>query len=402
MDNAFAKTPLQSAMAAARARRIERSIAVQAAPEPAGPAAVPAAPGAAQVSTQPEQPLTPFELSSIKHHVPINILGAVAEAAGIGPDRAEDLAQRLSGPLSQGKPVPDAIASLFPDGQLPGGFLDAVRERATAIGAQYGSQGEPPAAAPEGDDRGIVEQALDPFGTTKEMLKGGARGIVGAVSAGATSLGYPETAAAAAKIAADPRLAAEVQSYKDVDGVGSGARYIAGLASESAPEMAAVLGAGAAGGAVGGPAGVIGAGVATSTFFNTGRNLQRQAAENPGEDTSYARAITAGLAQGGLDVIVPGRILGAFGTRLLGALAEKGLVRAAKDVGTDTVVEGVTEGVQQIIEMGQANPDLLRILVNPGEGETEKSDELVSEVIESVIGGAAVDGAFSTGAAVLG
>lgn len=379
-ENALARSPLESAMEAARARRAARSLQAAPAAVPATVSAETQAPGAASAAAPPD--FSPFEAASVRSNVPINILQGVAEAAGIGPDRAEDLAQRLSGPLSQGKPVPDAIASLFPDGQLPGGFLDAVRERATAIGAQYGSQGEPPAAAPEGDDRGIVEQALDPFGTTKEMLKGGARGIVGAVSAGATSLGYPKTAAAAAKIAADPRLAAEVQSYKDVDGVGSGARYIAGLASESAPEMAAVLGAGAAGGAVGGPAGAIGAGVATSTFFNTGRNLQRQAAENPGEDTSYARAITAGLAQGGLDVIVPGHILGAFGTRLLGALAEKGLVRAAKDVGTDTVVEGFTEGVQQIIEMGQANPDLLRILVNPGEGETEKSDELVSEVID--------------------
>lgn len=404
-DTAFALSPLQSAMEAARARRAARLTAAQPAAEAPtlAPVEPQAAPGGAEASTIPSD-FTPFEAAAVKHSVPINILQGVAEASGAGPDRADDIALRLAGPLSQGRSVPDAIASLFPDGKLPAGFIDTVRDRAKAIGKTY----EQPAAAPESapapaeDNRSLVEKVIDPFGTTKELGKGLVRGVAGSISAGATSLGYDETAKSAADVAADPRLAPDVGSYRDVSGPQSAAKYVAGMAAESAPEMATVLTAAAGGGVVAGPAGAIGAGTATSAFFNTGRNVQRQAAEMPGQAPSYPRAIAAGLVQGGLDTLVPGHIVGAFGTRLLGALAEKGLLRAGTEVGADVLVEGVAEGTQQIIEQAQANPDLLRIMVNPNPDEAERSDQLLAEVADSVIGGAVIGGVFAGGAAALG
>ena len=76
-----------------------------------------------------------------QHSVPINILQGVAE--GPAPAlTAPTTSPQPAGPLSQGRSVPDAIASLFPDGKLPW-FIDTVRDRAKAIGKTY----EQPAAA---------------------------------------------------------------------------------------------------------------------------------------------------------------------------------------------------------------------------------------------------------------
>lgn len=341
-------------------------------------------------------PASPFEAAAERHGIPVNTLAAIGEIGGIAD--ADALGASLSKMLAEGRSVPDAISVL-----VPGASVDAVRQRAIQIGEGYGVAAPAPAPAPEPRQRGMIETIVDPFGTTGEVVKGVARGVAGAVSAGAKSLGYDETAERAGEIAENPALAADVRSFRDIDGVGAGAKYITGLLGESGPEMAAITGAAVAGTAAAGPAGGITAALATSAFFNTGRNIARQEQEQPAEEPSLSRALGAGLAQGGLDALVPGRIASGFFGRLLGAVAERGGVKLAKEVGEDTLIEAATETGQQLIEIGQANPDLLRIMVDPQTPEeVARSEQLIDELAESAVGGAAAGGAFSAGGRLLG
>lgn len=246
---------------------------------------------------------------------------------------------------------------------------------------------------PAPDQRSLAARILDPFGTTEQLGKGIARGAIGAFSAGAEALGYEGASDRASELAQSPAIAPEVGGWRDVSGPLSGARWVAGMAGESAPEMAATTLAAAGGTLAAGAAVGIGAGLATSAFFNTGRNLQRQE-EETGE-TSYGRAISAGLAQGGLDVLVPGRFVGALGSRILGNMAERGIIGAGKDITNDALKEGATEVGQQLIEIGQANPELLRVMLAPNDdAEAKRADELLSEVVDSMVGGAALGGAM--------
>lgn len=389
-DNVFLRSPVDMALAEGEA------------------ALRPAASGAPAGS--PKLPRLSIEDASASYKVPANLIQALGEAGGLTEEQiaeaAPKIAEALSGPLGAGRKHSEAIRAILPS--APEGFERQVVERSNAL---YDEIYAPPAVAPEapaGEEAepitvgGIIQKALDPWGTTGEVLKGAARGVAGAVSAGARTLGYEETAKAAGGIADDERLSPGVGSYKDIRGPGDAARYAAGLGAESAPEMAATIGATIVGTGAGGPLAGIAAGVATSSFFNTGRNLQRQEAEQPEQEPSMVRAVGTGLAQAGLDQIVPGRIAGDFGARLIGAMAEKGAVKVTKEIGEDAVIEAVTEGAQQLMEIGQANPDLLRIIVAPNEGETEKSDQLLDELVESMVGGGVAGGTFSGGGKVLG
>lgn len=404
-DNAFLRSPVQNALARERAAMAERAArrdsTMGLAPVPAPATSLP---GAASATTPPAtDPRAVIEAASTRYNVPANLIMALGETAGLSPEdapkAADAIAAALAAPLGSGRKHSEALRALFPD--APEGFEQAVVARSNAIYAELYAPKPAEDAPAEGPGRGIVETIIDPFGTSKEMVKGLGRGIAGSVSAGARALGYEETALAAGEIAQDERLAPGVKSYKDIGGVGDAARYAAGLGAESAPEMAAVVGAALGGTAVAGPAGGIGAGMAASTLFNAGRNIQRQESELPDQAPSVTRAVVAGLGQAGLDVIVPGRIVGALGTRLVGALSERGLLKAAKEIGGDTLIESVTEGAQQLIEIGQANPDLLRVIVSPNEGEMEKSDQLLGELVESMVGGGVVGGTFSGAGALL-
>lgn len=391
MADSFLRSPVQAAVSA-EMERIEARRGARAAP----PA--------------PIDPRGMFEQASEQYQVPANLLMALGEASGLDPadfaSKSGQLAEALGKSIGSGRKHSEAIREVLPG--APAGFEKQIVDRSNALYDEiYAARDDGPASGPTPEQPsslsvgGVIQNVIDPWGTTGEVVKGAARGVAGAVSAGARSLGYKETAKAAGDIAADERLAADVSSYKDIKSPGDAARYAVGLGAESAPEMGATIGAALIGTGAAGPAGGFAAGLATSTFFNTGRNLQRQEAEQPEQDPSMTRAVAAGLAQGGLDVIVPGRIVGDFGARILGALAEKGAARVAREVGEDAVIEAVTEGAQQLIEIGQANPDLLRIIVAPKPEEVERSDQLVNELVESMVGGGVAGGTFSGGGKLL-
>lgn len=253
-----------------------------------------------------------------------------------------------------------------------------------------------PQAAPKDEGRGLVRTMLDPtdsIGAAGELAKGVVRGVRGAGAAGAKLVGADETAEAWSQT--PQSLEAEVPSFRDIRSPNDATKYVYALLGQSAPEMAAVIGAGVGGSAVGGPAGGLAAAYATSTAFNTGRNLQRQF-EETGEE-SFGRAFGAALVQAAPDVLVPGRV-GQFLPDRLAGIAQDVATKPGREVAIDVATESATEAFQQGIEIAQADPELGRIMFDPQTPEEmAKADELWEEIIESAVGGGAAGGTISGG-----
>lgn len=352
--------------------------------------------GLHQISTPDEPAATRYETISLDTGVPANVLEALGDD-GFDPANA---ATRLAGPLAQGKKMGDSLAEAFPNATPE--RLARVKARALEIAGvptEAPKAEEPPSRwAQLAHNLANPSVLIDPIGTAtgirQELVKGGASGLLSSASAGARALGAAETAKALGDRASAPELQPEVSDFRKIKGPIDAGKYVAGVLGQSGPEMAAVMGAAAGGAVVGGPVGAVGAGLATSALFNAGRNIQRQEQENPGQSPDFLRAYGAGLAQGGLDQIVPGHLGAGLYSRLLGAAGE-GLLRMGAKVGKEAGIEAATETAQQLIEIAQAKPDLLRVMVNPQTPEEhEKSDQLVRELVDNAVGGAAAGGAF--------
>ena len=242
---------------------------------------------------------------------------------------------------------------------------------------------------------------LDPFGTTRALGSGLQSGVTSSMGALNRVLGNdPMADELAARAQAQ---APAITSYGQVTNLAEAGQLIASYMGQSLPEMVAVGAVAAGATAVAGPGAGIAAALATSTAFNAGRNLERQQQEDPEADPSFGIAVTAGLGQAGLDVIVPGKWGRVFGSRLAGiAEVAAGKLMLKKEVAKDAATEMSTEVVQQLMEIGQANPELLRVLVAPQtEDEVHKSDMLLTELIDSGLGGLVGGAGFSTLAGAL-
>src|SRR3990172_5380111 len=110
--------------------------------------------------------------------------------------------------------------------------------------------------------------------------------------------------------------------------------------------------------------GAVGGAYAGASGLETGATFgeQAEALANTGEPLRPGVAITAGLAKGALEIITPTTIANVFGlklpwaTGLAGkiseALAEKGiLARMAVGGGSVMATEGITEGLQEVIDV---------------------------------------------------
>lgn len=312
---------------------------------------------------------------SAEYKVPPNIIRATTELGGVdGKQAASVLADAMK---RSGGDVPAAIKSILGDDAASQQLLD----HAASI-AQF-----PPV------EQGRVGAGDTPSRRPNALVSG----AVSSVGSAAEALGFDETADALGEYAASK--APKVSSYKDVDGFGDAVRYVGGSVLQSLPEMAAVAAVGAGVILSGGTALLAGgAALGTSALFNAGRAASRQEEETG--DISYAKAWGAGLAMGALDAIVPGKVGGAIGSafsaRAAGAAAE---AVARKSIGRDVlegaVTEAATELGQFLIEIGQADPELLRVMFNPTPEELQKSDQLLTEAIDSVLAGGAAGGAFA-------
>lgn len=389
--NVFSSSPLQNALAKGEERRKARSLALN-------PSA-----HIGQVVNDPD----PIAGASMRTQVPVNILESLTELSGAAPEHRGEIANRaadmLAERLSQGLSMRDAVAGL--SDQASPEFADAILGRAKEIAdTKYPAAPAPatPAAAeapPE--ERGMVETILDPFGTTAELGRGIKRGAISSVGAAARALGADETADSMAASAA--QTPAAVGSWRDIGSLQDLGKYVYGGIGESVPEMGAVAGTALGATVAGAPAlAVGGTALAASALFNTGRNIERQEEETG--QRNRMKAIGAGIAQGVLDTIVPGKVGTVVGSalknRITGAvvnIAARSGERAVGRLTKTAATEAVTEALQQAIEIGQADPDLFRVMLNPqGEEEMAKADSLLDEFINSALLGGAAGGVFGT------
>lgn len=323
---------------------------------------------------------------------------ALPSGAGVPPGSTEGEALPPVG--AQSPAVPGGTPNLF-DTLLQRADAGAGAPAAPSIFDRMSArtENEPPAAgaAPAAEDdlraeiSGLARTAVvdpNPAGTALgRAFERGARGSLISLRSLVDAEG-----GAAAQQALQQALPYGVESWRDIEGMGSLLTYGAERLAESVPEMAAVTAAAAATVLTGGGAAAAGAAMlGASTAFNTGRNLARQI-EETGE-TNYQTAVLFGGAAGALDAIVPGRLSGAFSTRLLGSIDN-----VVRDVGEGVAIEGATEAIQQGLEQVAADPENLRVLLAPETPEElQRSDALLEEIIEAAFGGAAAGGGATAG-----
>ncbi len=185
-----------------------------------------------------------------------------------------------------------------------------------------------------------------------------------------------------------------------------GAKAAGKSIGQSLPDLAGGMAAagvgakvGAAAGTLGGPfaeitvpagAAIGGIGGALGYYFtsNTGANLQEQVKENGGdlESADEGRAMAGAAVQAPLDVLADKVALKRFfpgvskeiEKALIGSTITRAAVHGAKSAG----VGGVTEALQQAIQIGQANPDKLWSM----------SPEVQGELIDAAIAGGLFEG----------
>lgn len=182
-----------------------------------------------------------------------------------------------------------------------------------------------------------------------------------------------------------------------------GAERIVEMGTTSAPIIAAGMATGGAGLLV-----VGGTVLGTSTAMSTGQNLMRQIEENG--ETDPLRAGMFGVVQGALDAIVPaavgrtitGPIRQQLQTRLLGTVDNVLRRRGISDIAAGVLIEGSTEAIQTALEQQSANPENLRILLNPQtQEEIELSDRRWDEIVNAGIDGAIGGGGMAAGGALI-
>ena len=226
-------------------------------------------------------------------------------------------------------------------------------------------------------------------GIVDELSKGYRRGLRGAGSslaelagAGAEALGATEVASGARRVAGSlreaagaPELAPSVRSIRDVDSVGSGLRWGAGMMGEMTPVLAAAV----AGGAL--TKNPMVGGTIAMAPFEAGDIASRQDKTQGTAGSRLAEAAGGGLASAVVGNVLPTHIMGKFGKGLRGDssfLPAMGK-NIAEGAGVGAVSEAGNEGVKQF--------------ASRQEFDTEA-------ITEAGLGGAAFGGAFGVPAGV--
>lgn len=205
----------------------------------------------------------------------------------------------------------------------------------------------------------------------------------------AQEAGYPETAKRWAESASKfdeetaRRYKPKVPSFTDIPGegvldtVGRAGQYAYERFMESVPQTGAALAAGAGAMAVApaaipaAVAGLAGASAAGLPFF-VGQNIKEQMDEGKSiQDTSLGAATLGGAIQAPLDALV-GKVFPGVGKAVAGGM----ILRAIKKGVEGGVIEGLTEGAQQAIQIGQANPQ--KLFDMPPEVQRELAENFVA------------------------
>lgn len=246
-----------------------------------------------------------------------------------------------------------------------------------------------------------AEEPLSPLGAGWKGLGADARSAVAAVAQHVFNA--PETAqeligeADKTREEIARRYKPKVPSYRDIrteEGIlpflSDTGQYLYEGAAQSVPQMAATA-AGAGLAAVAAPAAPIAAAIAGGTAaalpFFVGQNIEEQRKDGRTlPETELGTAAVAGVVQGALDTLV-GRVMPGVGKAGAGGT----LVRAIKKALEGGAIEGLTEGAQQAIQIGQASPTKL----------FDFSPEVQHELANAAILGMGLGGTLGGGAGAL-
>lgn len=148
------------------------------------------------------------------------------------------------------------------------------------------------------------------------------------------------------------------ESYQDVDGIGSAAKYVAGNALRIIPQFTAGAGATLVGAVTAGPVGALAAGTAVASAFNIGDAYETM--REAGIDKPDSAALATGLAMGAIDAFGVGKSLKFMGisspiTKEVSNTLAKGALSVAKFSATTAkagFTEGATEAIQELVKRG--------------------------------------------------
>lgn len=188
----------------------------------------------------------------------------------------------------------------------------------------------------------------------------------------------------------------------EVDSVGDGFAYAGDVLASQAPMMALSLAGAAAGAGIGsllGPVGTAVGGVAGAFLPSALMSAGEVQGEIKGRDPNVEApgvALGAGAAIGALDAILPGTLGTAlvrrFGRGAAERIARQALLtRVPVGIGQGAVVEGMTEGLQELITIGSG----------AFATDQEMGEDTIERVTEGVIAGALFGGVVGGGAAVV-
>ena len=182
-------------------------------------------------------------------------------------------------------------------------------------------------------------------------------------------------------------------SYQDVNGVGSGLRYVGGLLVDSAPQLAATVAAGMAAGPLGlsAAAGRLAVAGAAGYPMALGDILQNQREESGRTDLGSAAALAVPYAAADMLGVEGALARGGLTRNAIRSLDNiKGLKGGLARTGASMARTGVEEGVGETLQ--EVTNQFGRMAVNPNA--TLFSPEAVDRYKESFVGGAAMGGAF--------
>lgn len=191
------------------------------------------------------------------------------------------------------------------------------------------------------------------------------------------------------------------QNFLDIRGVGDAGQWAKEVVGEQIPMFAPSLAGGAAGAAVGSLAGPIGAvaggllGAFVPSFAMGTGEVQGAIKDKDPDVVAPGYAFAGGSAIAALDAIVPGKFAGSiarrFGVDAAETVAREVLLkRVAKGVGKTAAIEGITEGLQEVIA---------EATVAQATGQ-EISEDWWKQAIEGFAAGALFGGVFGAGSSI--
>ena len=197
------------------------------------------------------------------------------------------------------------------------------------------------------------------------------------------------------------------RTYKDVDfsSVSDTTQWFGNLFQDSAPAMGAILTGSAAGAKAGSPFGtpgkVIGGAVGallTSAGINIGEVQNAIHAEDPNAESPW-HSIIAGTGMATLDMAGAGVLLKPLIKNMGEEVVYEGLVKqgVAKGVALDLIAGGSTEAV-----IGAAQGAISHVGVQGGLDRDIDLDRMSEDVINGLVGGAAMGGAIRTATGAIG